>query len=81
MQNNIQEFVIGLLEKKATLPPEFHDDVDFIEAGIVDSIGIIKFVLELERKFDVEITDSDIESKAFRSVNGVVSLVQSKLNS
>jgi len=78
--HEVQAFVRGLLQKKARLPQGFDDATDYIKAGIVDSIGIIKFILELESRFDIEIADTDLESDAFRSVQGLSSMITSKLN-
>ena len=79
MQNDIRSFVRGLLEKKARLPKDFDDASDYLKAGIVDSIGIIKFILELESRFDIEIADTDMESDEFRSVQGLVAMIQRKV--
>ncbi len=79
MQDSTRSFVLGLLEKKSRLPKNFDDASDFIKAGIVDSVGIIKFILELESRFDVEITDTDIESDGFRSVQGLVTMINRKI--
>jgi D-alanine--poly(phosphoribitol) ligase subunit 2 len=62
MHNDIRLFVLGLLEKKNKLPQNFDNASDFIKAGIIDSMAIIKFILELESRFDIEITEADIES-------------------
>ncbi|WP_426147319.1 acyl carrier protein [Polaromonas sp. DSR2-3-2] len=79
MQDSIRLFVLGLLQKKSRLPKDFDDTSDFIKAGIVDSIGIIKFILELEFRFNVEIEDADIESEGFRSVQGLVTMIDRKV--
>jgi len=79
-QQEIHVFVLGLLQKKSRLPQGFDDTTDYIKAGIVDSIGIIKFILELESRFDIEIVDTDIESDEFRSVQGLTNLISSKLS-
>jgi len=79
-QQEIHAFVLGLLQKKSRLPQGFDDTTDYIRAGIVDSIGIIKFILELESRFDIEIVDTDIESDEFRSVQGLTNLISSKLS-
>ncbi|MDP3744226.1 MAG: phosphopantetheine-binding protein [Methylotenera sp.] len=79
MHNDIRLFVLGLLEKKSRLPKGFDDAGDFIKAGIIDSMGIIKFILELESRFDIEITEADIESEEFRSVQGVVEMISRKI--
>ncbi len=81
MQNSIRSFVVELLEKKSSLPKDFNDTSDFIQTGIVDSMGIIKFILELESRFDIEITETDIESDEFRTVQGIVAMISRKVNS
>jgi acyl carrier protein len=78
MQDRIRSFVLALLEKKSRLPKGFDDASDFIKTGIVDSVGIIKFILELESGFDIEITEADIESDDFRTVRGLVAMIDRK---
>ena len=78
MQDSIRAFVLALLEKKSRLPKGFDDASDFIKAGIVDSVAIIKFILEIESKFDIEISEADIESDDFRTVRGLVALIERK---
>ncbi|WP_076591582.1 acyl carrier protein [Herminiimonas arsenitoxidans] len=78
MQNDIQLYVLALLQKKSRLPKDFDDASDFISTGIIDSIAIIKFILALEEKFDIEITDSDLESEQFRSVQGLAMMISKK---
>jgi acyl carrier protein len=78
MQDSIRKFVLALLEKKSRLPRGFDDASDFLKMGIVDSVGIIKFILELESRFDIEITEADIESDEFRTVQGLVALIERK---
>lgn len=80
MKENIRSFLLGLLEKKSRLPRDFDDASDFIEAGIIDSIGIIKFIVEIEFRFDIEIADADIESDEFRSVQGLVTMISRKVS-
>jgi len=79
MPDSIRSFVRELLEKKSRLPKGFDDTTDFIQTGIMDSIGIIKFILELESRFDIEITDTDIESDEFRSIQGLVAMIHRKV--
>ncbi len=78
-QVDVRSLVLSLLEKKTKLPKGFDDATDFITAGIVDSIGIIKFVLELESQFGIEFLDSDIESAQFRTVKGLLEMIGRKM--
>jgi D-alanine--poly(phosphoribitol) ligase subunit 2 len=76
---DIRTFVVSLLRRKGDLPPGFDDSTDFIADGIVDSIGIIKFVLEIESRFGIEILDADIEAGQFRTVRGLTAMIAAKL--
>ncbi len=78
-QTEIRPFILALLERKSGLPKGFDDAADYIAAGIVDSIGIIKFVLELESRFGVEIVESDIDSDEFRTLRGLVGMIGRKM--
>jgi D-alanine--poly(phosphoribitol) ligase subunit 2 len=80
MQDSIRSFVRELLENKSRLPKDFDNTSDFIQIGIIDSIGIIKFILELESRFNIEILDTDIESDEFRSVQGLTAMINRKVN-
>jgi acyl carrier protein len=70
---------VSLLQRKGNLPSGFDDSTDFIADGIVDSIGIIKFVLEIESRFRIEILDADIESGPFRTLRGLTTMIAAKL--
>ena len=76
----IQEFVLQLIEKDFLLPEGIDiESFSYIDKGYVDSIGVIKFVLDIESKFEIEISDSDLESTDFRTVGGIVSIINQKV--
>ena len=80
MSSDAKQFVLGLIEKKARLPvgvdvPAFN----YIDSGYVDSIEIIKFVVDIEAAFNVEISDADLESPEFRTVGGLISMIGGKI--
>lgn len=82
MSDSIKSFVLKLIEKKAKLPKDIVvDTFNFVDTGYVDSLGIIKFVVDIESHFDIEITDTDIESQEFRTVGGIVSIISGKIAS
>lgn len=78
MTQDIQAFILNLLEKRSKLPASFDADTDFIKAGIIDSMGIIKFMLEIEAQYDIEITEEDMESPSFRTLAGISRMVSNK---
>jgi D-alanine--poly(phosphoribitol) ligase subunit 2 len=79
MQDTIHSFILALLSRKSPLPANFTEDSDFLADGIIDSMAIIKFILELEAKFDIALSDEDIESDRFRSVRGLAALIEDKI--
>lgn len=76
----IQEFVLQLIEKDFSLPEGIDiESFSYIDKGYVDSIGVIKFVLDIESRFEIEISESDLESTEFGTVGGIVSIINQKL--
>jgi acyl carrier protein len=52
-----------------------------IEAGIIDSTGVLELVGFLEEAFEVEITDSELVPENLDSIDNVVRFVGAKRNS
>lgn len=76
----VTKFILERVQKKARLPAEVDlDSFDFLEAGYIDSISIMKFLLEIEATFDIAISDEEMESKGFTTVNGLAALVCDKI--
>ena len=44
------------------------DEVDLLEAGIVDSVKIVELVLEIEQRFGVNLPFEELEIDDFRTV-------------
>jgi acyl carrier protein len=79
MNEDVAAFVLARIQKKSKLPADVAvDEFDYVESGHVDSIGIIRFVLDLEREFDIEINEADIVSAGFRTVGGLIDLIAAK---
>jgi D-alanine--poly(phosphoribitol) ligase subunit 2 len=51
-------------------------DVNLLESGVVDSVGILELVLYLEERFDVRFGPEDLESPAFQTMGGIVELIE-----
>ena len=82
MTDSVGEFVLRLIEKKARLPKDVDlDSFNYFDSGYVDSLGIIKFMVEIENSYEIEISDSDMESAEFKTVGGLVSIIRRKVAS
>ncbi len=79
MTQDVAAFVLARIQKKAKLAKDADlAAFDYIESGHVDSVGIIHFILEIERTFGIEIGEADIESAEFRTVGGLIALIERK---
>lgn len=51
---------------------------NLIEAGIIDSLGIIKLIMFLEEHYAVKVSDDDITPENFETIRSICDLVQRK---
>jgi hypothetical protein len=47
----------------------------YLERDVLDSLGIVGLIAELERAFDVQFSMDDLQSEEFRTPAGLVALV------
>ena len=71
----MREQIIGIL---TSLRPEFDftEDVNFVEAGMLDSFDIITLVDTIETEFGVAISGSDILPDNFCSINAIANIIE-----
>ena len=81
MKNDkILKFIIQLLEKKKTIEKKENIlSYNFMKKGHIDSLSIIKLILEIENKFKIKFSQSEINSKKFQVIKTLVSLIIFKL--
>lgn len=53
-------------------------DVDVIETGLLDSLGLVTLVVELEQRCGVEIPFETLEVDDFRTTRSIVRLVEAR---
>ena len=61
-----------------------YDDMlsmNYIENGFIDSMSVIKLVVEIENKFTIEIDEEDIMTTGFKTVNGLTDIIYKKISS
>jgi acyl carrier protein len=82
MPDDIKKFLLRLIQKSGNLPGGVNvDTFNYVDTGYVDSVGLIKFIVELEQEFGVEFTEDEIASPAFKTVGGVAALIAAKRSS
>lgn len=75
---SISDFVLKYLQKEYTFPDDDVDAINYVKSGYVDSLAMIKFVVELEDKFSIEFSDDELSLPDFKIVGGLIKLIESK---
>jgi acyl carrier protein len=79
MSEEIKQFIIKYISKKGKLPENINiDEFNYIDTGYIDSMGILKFITEIEQKFDIQIDDNDILLPDFKKIGGLVRIIEKK---
>ena len=76
---SISNFILNYLQKEYTFQEEDIDTINYVESGYIDSLAVIKFVVELEDEFGIEFSDDELSLPDFKLVGGLIKLVESKV--
>jgi acyl carrier protein len=77
---NIEKFLLSELAadlNKQSLDP----DEDILEQRIIDSLGVLKLVVFLEKAHGIQVIDEDIVPENFQSLNSMAAFVEQKMRS
>lgn len=79
MKNEIKNYLVNEIKKHHELAEGINiDEIDYISEGYIDSIAIMRFLVRIEGKYDIEFTEDEITSERFRTVVGLAELIQEK---
>lgn len=76
----VKDFIVEYIQREYTLP----DDIDivnlnYVEEGYIDSLGLIQFIAVLEDEFGITFTDEELVSDDVKVVGKMVDLVIAKM--
>jgi len=73
----LKKLIIATLKLEEVNPEDIEDDGQLFGDGLgLDSIDALELVVALERKYGVEIPDSEVGERVFRSVNTLARFVR-----
>jgi len=65
-------------EKDFKMKPRLSDEESLLEAGVVDSFGMITLIVLLEKRFDVKVAPKDMSQDHFRSIASIAKFIEGK---
>lgn len=81
MGEKILQFIYESLNQRTPLPyenPEELLDVNYVEEGLVDSLGLLQFILELEEEYQVEFTEEEMLDMTIMNIQQLITTIQMK---
>jgi acyl carrier protein len=54
------------------------DDVSLMQAGVIDSTGVLELVMFLQERFGIEVADEEMLPENLNSVDAIVAFVRRK---
>jgi acyl carrier protein len=51
---------------------------NYFESGVIDSLGVIELIEEMERTFSVQFSQGDFQDQRFLSVSGLAEMLSEK---
>ena len=78
MADEIGRWVCELFEKKGTVPGATLEEklkTDYFETGLVDSLGVVELIGELEQKYAVRFLDKHFQERRFSTIGGLAEIV------
>jgi hypothetical protein len=76
--------VLGFFARNASQPLPTSDEAvllacRYLDAGIIDSLGIVMMITEFEAAFGISFSAEDMQSYEFQTVGGLVEIIERKL--
>ena len=76
----VKEFIIEYIQREYTLPEDIDIiNLDFVEEGYVDSLGLFQFIYTLEDEFNISFSDDELQNPDIKVVGKLIAIVESKI--
>ncbi len=78
--DKLKELALEILEEACETDEIREDeDMDLFEAGLLDSLGTLTILMEIEEKFGIRLQPTDIQREEMSSVSNFVKYLESKV--
>ncbi len=78
--SKVREYVLDALQREYSFKEGADiDKINYVEEGYMDSLGLLRFIGELEDEFSIEFTDEELFSSSFRIVGELITMIEDKV--
>lgn len=78
-ERSVRDTVLAFFEARDATLPAGEDALlghEYLDLGVLDSMGIVTMVVELESSFGIRFAAEDMQSVEFRSIGGLIALIE-----
>ena len=82
MSNSIRSVIRNFIEENFLFQigeKQLSDEQSLLEAGVVDSTGVLELVGFLEERFDLQVADKDIVPQNLDNIKAITNFVERKI--
>ena len=77
---DVKEFVTEYIQREYTVAEDMDImTLNYIEAGYIDSMGLIQFIATLEDEFGIAFSDEDMQNPDIRIVGKLIQMITDKM--
>ena len=75
--NMAKDWLLDWFQQKKTLPGPAEErlDLDYFEAGLIDSFGVTELIVDVEETFGIEFRDVDFQDRRFSRIGGLAEII------
>jgi D-alanine--poly(phosphoribitol) ligase subunit 2 len=74
MNADVERRIVDLMRDALAVEPP-GSDTDLFETGLLDSLGLVTLISELEHEFGFQLPPDELELDSFRTVKAIAALV------
>ena len=76
----VKDFIIDYIQREYTVSEDSDImNLNYVEEGYIDSLGLIQFIAVIEDEFGIEFSDDDLASDDVKIVGKMIELITSKM--
>ena len=77
---NVKDFVIEYIQREYTIPEDIDIiNLNFVEEGYVDSMGLVQFIFTLEDEFGISFSEDELQNPDIKVVGKLIAIVEAKM--
>ncbi len=76
----VKEFIVDYIQREYTISEDIDImELNYVEAGYIDSLGMIQFIAVIEDEFGISFSDDELTDPDIKVVGKLINMVVKKL--